>query len=227
MPSFHQTMPSLVWSEVETVLLDLDGTLLDLQFDNTFWHELVPRAYAQKEGIPLGEAKAKLFGWYRTYRGQLAWYCLDHWSELLGLELAELKRRVRHGVRLLPHARRFLEGLLRHRKRLYLVTNAHPKTLEIKLQQVDLRPYFEKIVTSHHLGAAKETGAFWRRLAEEIPYLPERTLMVDDSLPVLEAAREAGVRYLVAVRQPSSSAPPQETAPFPALEDLEPLPSRS
>lgn len=208
------------WHEIETVLLDLDGTLLDLNFDNTFWHEIVPQVYAEKEQISLEEAKEKLFRWYRHHRGQLAWYCLDHWSELLGLDLEALKRKFQHEVRLLPHAREFLEWLRQQEKSLYLVTNAHPKTLEIKLERVDLRSHFEKIITSHHFGTPKETAQFWQALDEVIDYHPERTLMVDDSLPVLQAARRAGIRHLLAIRRPDSKAPPQEIAHFPAVDDF-------
>ena len=36
--------PELDWTSIDTVLLDMDGTLLDLRFDNWFWQEHVPDA---------------------------------------------------------------------------------------------------------------------------------------------------------------------------------------
>ena len=41
----------LPWPEIHTVLLDMDGTLLDLRFDNHFWRELVPERYAERHGL--------------------------------------------------------------------------------------------------------------------------------------------------------------------------------
>jgi putative hydrolase of the HAD superfamily len=39
------------WSRIDTVLLDMDGTLLDLRFDNWFWQELIPSRYAAAHGL--------------------------------------------------------------------------------------------------------------------------------------------------------------------------------
>ena len=36
------------WNAINTVLLDMDGTILDLHFDNYFWKEYVPQKYAEK-----------------------------------------------------------------------------------------------------------------------------------------------------------------------------------
>ena len=38
------------WSRIDHVLLDLDGTLLDLDFDNHFWQTLVPACGARRVG---------------------------------------------------------------------------------------------------------------------------------------------------------------------------------
>ena len=43
------------WHDIDTVLLDLDGTLLDLHFDNYFWCQHLPLCYARRHGIALPE----------------------------------------------------------------------------------------------------------------------------------------------------------------------------
>jgi len=55
----------LNWSEISTVLLDMDGTILDLHFDTHFWLEHLPMRYSEKTGISLEQAKEKLVthGW--------------------------------------------------------------------------------------------------------------------------------------------------------------------
>ena len=42
----------LPWSGIDTILLDMDGTLLDLHYDNHFWQVYVPEKFAEKPGAP-------------------------------------------------------------------------------------------------------------------------------------------------------------------------------
>ena len=51
---------ALDWSVIDTVMLDMDGTLLDLQFDTWFWLTLVPEHYAALHGISVEAAKLRL-----------------------------------------------------------------------------------------------------------------------------------------------------------------------
>lgn len=219
-------MPSpllLPWAAIDDVLFDMDGTLLDLAFDNYFWQQLLPERYAAMHGLSEAAARAVLQPMFDGSRGSLDWYCLEFWSQRTGLDIAGLKREVAGRVRLLPETTQVLDALRRQGKRLWLVTNAHPQTLEMKLQRAAIADYFSCIVSSHALHAAKEEPAFWHRLAARHPFDPARTLFVDDSLPVLQAARKHGLAHVVAVRWPDRSRPPHAVADFPAVLTLEDL----
>ncbi|NLD01354.1 MAG: haloacid dehalogenase, partial [Gammaproteobacteria bacterium] len=53
-------MQQLPWAHIDTVLLDMDGTLLDLHFDNFFWLKYLPQCYAEKNNLSLAQADAYL-----------------------------------------------------------------------------------------------------------------------------------------------------------------------
>lgn len=215
-----------LWAEVETVCLDMDGTVLDLSFDNLFWLEALPRRWGEARGLGESESYAQLKARFDAKRGTLDWYCIDHWSEELGFDVAALKSEMSGHIRYLPGATRFLDRLRELGKRMLLTTNAHPVSLGIKNRQTGLERHFHQIISSHEFGVPKESPEFWVRLALDHGVDPRTTLFVDDSVAVLTAARSAGVRWIYQVLQPDSTQPPHaEIAGFTgirALTDLGP-----
>ena len=209
---------ALDWSAIDTVLLDMDGTLLDLRFDNWFWLELIPRRYAAARGLEVAQAQDLLAPKFVEVRGTLQWYCIDYWTRELELDIAVIKREAFDQVSFLPGAEQFLARLQASGKRRVLVTNAHPETLAIKSERVALTRYFDACYSSHPFAAPKEHAEFWPRLAAEEKFEPQRTLFVDDSLSVLKAAHNFGIGWLRAVRRPDSGRPPQHTGEYAAVD---------
>jgi putative hydrolase of the HAD superfamily len=206
------------WARIQTVLLDLDGTLLDLAFDTYFWRTRVPAAWGHARSLTPEQAWAELQPRFRAREGTLDWYCIDYWSRELALDIAALKHTDAQHVRWLPGAREFLGRVRAMGKRLVLVTNAHPTTLAIKDARTQVISHFDAGFSSHRFGAPKEEAAFWRELAKVEAFEPARSLFVDDSLPVLRAARAAGIGLIYAVRRPDSAGPARLQSEFPAVD---------
>ena len=209
------------WHDIDTVLLDMDGTLLDLAFDNYFWQDYVPRQYALQKQVTDSEALATLSEWIGRHQGTLNWYCLDFWSDELGLDIAGLKRKVAERIGYRPGAEQFLQSLHDSGRRVIMVTNAHPDALSLKVERTGIDRYFHELVSSHSYRAAKEEQAFWSALQQQHPFQSPRTLLVDDSLPVLSSAQQYGIGHLWSILHPDSSAPARHhTDPFPAIVDF-------
>jgi GMP/IMP 5'-nucleotidase len=206
------------WQQIDTVLLDLDGTLLDLAFDNHFWRTHVPQAWAERQRLTAQQALEQLEQRFRACEGTLNWYCLDYWSRELELDLSALKKKHSERIRWLPGAREFLARVRSLGKRLVLITNSHPTTLAIKDARTQVISHFDVGFSSHAFGAPKEHMRFWSELAKVERFDPRRSLFVDDSLPVLRAARAAGIGLVYAVHRPDSDAPPRMQQEFPAVD---------
>jgi len=196
---------------IDTLLLDLDGTLLDLAFDTHFWLEVVPAYYGAMRGMSAEHAlREEIQPRMRDAEGTLNWYCLDHWSRMLELNLSAIKTQHDERIAWLPGAQDFLRRQRDAGRRLVLATNSHPETLRIKDEKVGIRPFLDAMYSSHVFAAPKEHAEFWLRLRRAEPFDPARTAFIDDNPKVLQAARAAGIGCVIAVTHPDSSRPPRE-----------------
>ncbi|MGY6563826.1 MAG: GMP/IMP nucleotidase [Halomonadaceae bacterium] len=204
------------WRAIDTVLLDMDGTLLDLHFDSHFWLEHLPRRYVELHR--LDEAtQEQLRSRIIREKGTLNWYSLAYWSRELGVDIVALKREIQHLIGLRGDALDFLKWLKQAHPRVVLATNADRESLELKLPLTGLEEYLDAIVSSADLGVPKETQEFWFALQDVEPFDPARTLFIDDNPEVLESAREFGIRHLLGIKQPDSTQPEKELKEFIAL----------
>lgn len=210
----------LPWNEIDTVLLDMDGTLLDLAFDNFFWLELVPQKFARLHRLEHETAQCEIERLYAGVSGTLSWYCIDHWTAKLGLDIRVLKREHGHLICYLPMATQFLQALRKRRKRLILVTNAHRETLAIKIERTAIDSWMDVVVSSHDYRAPKESDAFWNELSRQHPFEPRTALLLEDSEPVLSAAKKFGIGHLIAIRRPDSRREPRDISKFAAVDGV-------
>jgi HAD superfamily hydrolase (TIGR01509 family) len=208
------------WETIDTVLLDMDGTLLDLRFDNYFWMEFLPERYADRHGLTPEQARAVLGSMLLAKQGTLDWYCTDFWTRELSLDIAELKREIREHVRFLPGAEAFLRALREKNVRVALVTNAHRDSLKVKATQTGLLDYFDVVFSSHSFGVPKEHPEFWRQLQAQLHFDPARTLFVDDSVAVLAAAQRHGIAHVFAITRPDTTLGVREVNGFLSVEQV-------
>jgi len=208
------------WEAIDTVLLDLDGTLLDLAYDNYVWMGRIPELYAQANGLSIPEAQAAIAPKFRAWAGKLEWYSIEFWSRELALDIDQVHREEAGRVGWLPGARGFLEALRERGKRLALMTNAHPSILEIKHARTGVLDFLDAAYTSHGFGAPKEDPRFWEAARAAEGYDPARTLFVDDSAAVLHSAIRSGLRWVYGVRRPDSSATPHAHEEFESVDGV-------
>ena len=208
------------WGNIQTVFLDMDGTLLDLHYDNYFWLQHVPLRYAELHSLTLEAAHRDLMQRYASVAGTMQWYCVDYWSQELGLDIERLKHEVAHLIEVHPQVVPFLEQVHATGKRVILLTNAHHKSLALKMRKTGLEVYFDTLISAHSVGIPKEDPAFWRQLQELEAFQPDNTLLIDDSLPVLRSARGYGMGHLLAIYQPDSRQPRKAVEDFTAIESF-------
>jgi putative hydrolase of the HAD superfamily len=209
------------WTRIDTVLLDMDGTLLDLNFDNFFWLEYLPRRYAELTRQDPTEARDMLYARFGELHGTLQWYSTTYWSETLGIDVVAIKHEIRHRIRELPLCHDFLDGLRDAGKDVVMVTNAHHDSLNLKMDVTGMAHKFDKLITVHEFSLPKEQTACWEEVQRIHPFEPKRTLLVDDNLNALKSAERYGIAHLLAVYQPDTQAPKKDVEHFDAINSFD------
>ncbi|RMD59490.1 MAG: HAD family hydrolase [Nitrospirae bacterium] len=209
--------------DIKYVLLDLDGTLLDRYFDDYFWEELVPEKYAIKYNISKEEAKEELFRRYKKHEKTLNWTDIDFWSKEFDIDIPLLKKQVEHLIEVHPHVEAFLTMLKEKGKKVFLVTNAHYKTLDIKLKKTKIGEYFDRIVTSFDMGIPKEDIEFWRKAEKYLSFEKDHSLLVDDTIDVLRTAKAFGIKCVVLKGMANSKRGINYSDEFPTIIDFREL----
>ncbi|MBL7048769.1 MAG: HAD-IA family hydrolase [Nitrospira sp.] len=200
--------------KIEYVLLDMDGTLLDLYFDDYFWGHLVPEKYAEKHEITFGAAKEYLYSTYKSHEKTLNWCDIDFWSRELKLDIPALKEQIRHLIEVHPNVIDFLKLMRKRKKKIYILTNAHYKTVKIKFRKTQIGEYFDEVLCSFNVGHPKEDLQFWEKAQKKLGFGKANSVFIDDTEDVLKTAREYGMKYLLFKSRASSKLKPKETTEF-------------
>jgi len=214
----EKIIPQFDWADIDTVLLDMDGTLLDKHFDDYFWEQYVPEHYSLQHDLSIDDAKKELLERYQNVENTLCWTDLDYWSEQLDMDIPGLKTGLNHLIAVHPYVGEFLRFCRKNKKKIFLVTNAHPKTLSIKLEKAEIGHLFDRIVCADEIGLAKEEGAFWSRLEQLLGFNKSTTLFADDTEKVLHSAQGYGMGQLIFVARSSSKKPVEYSSRYPSIE---------
>lgn len=215
--------PKIPINDIRFVLLDMDGTLLDKYFDDYFWEHLVPETYAGKNNITFNMAKNELMKKYRFHEGSLNWTDLDFWSAELDIDIPALKEQIRHLIEVHPHVEDFLLMLKRKGKQVFLVTNAHYKSIDLKFKKTLIGRHFDSVLSSFDAGYPKEDLRFWSTAERRLGFDREESLFIDDTEEILKTAKEYGIRHILYKARSNSRNKPVLSNEFRQIVDFDEL----
>ena len=130
--------------KTKIVSFDVDGTLVDAEFNDLVWLEEIPLLYAEKEGISFKEAYRFILGEYEKIgEKDLRWYDMNYWLRTFGIDRSynEILQKYEEKIEIYPDARAILEAL-KESFPMIVITVMPREFLEIKLKR--LNSYFSE-----------------------------------------------------------------------------------
>lgn len=170
---------------MQVLSFDLDGTLVDRDFDDNLWLIELPTAYARQNNVTVEEARAHFRAEYsKVGPNRLEWYDVAYWFAHLKLDAdpKEVVEGLRHKVKLYPDVLPELRRLRKMGCRMVVFSNAPRLFLDIKIKAEGLDSFFERVVSvpSDFKKVKSHEGAF-HQLAKELGVKPAEITHIGDS----------------------------------------------
>ena len=184
----------MIFKDIECLLIDMDGVILDNAYDNDFWQNQIPEVIADNKGIAFDDAKRLAIQIFNYKKNTKDWYDVDYWSNMLNIDIEAQKRSEKSFSRIsLYDGVIDTLSVLKNKTKMILITNAHRKTLNIKLEKYNLTPYFDEMVCAHELHYVKEDIQLWYMLRSKYRLDYEKTLLVEDTINNINVGLSAGI----------------------------------
>jgi putative hydrolase of the HAD superfamily len=184
----------MIFKDIECLLIDMDGVILDNAYDNDFWQNQIPEVIADSKGIAFDDAKRLAIQIFNYKKNTKDWYDVDYWSNMLDIDIEAQKRSEKSFSRIsLYDGVIDTLSVLKNKTKMILITNAHRKTLNIKLEKYNLAPYFDEMVCAHELNYVKEDIQLWYMLRSKYRLDYEKTLLVEDTINNINVGLSAGI----------------------------------
>ena len=184
----------MIFKDIECLLIDMDGVILDNAYDNDFWQNQIPEVIADSKGIAFDDAKRLAIQIFNYKKNTKDWYDVDYWSNMLNIDIEAQKRSEKSFSRIsLYDGVIDTLSILKNKTKMILITNAHRKTLNIKLEKYNLTPYFDEMVCAHELNYVKEDIQLWYMLRSKYRLDYEKTLLVEDTINNINVGLSAGI----------------------------------
>jgi len=202
------------------ILLDLDGVILNLEYDIKFWESWLPDHVANQSNRNLEEIKAEIQAEIDIQRGTLNFYDLNYWDDLLNVDCMKIIKEQEEKCSYLEGSYEALQRLSTLKNPMYILTNGDPRAQEYKAETQNFLEFFDSIFYSMHAGYSKEEKEFWALARHNLNLDFEDAIFIDDDFKVITAAAKAGIKQVIWITPGKNRVLQNGVETFPSLAEL-------
>ena len=196
------------FKDVETILFDFEGTLVDFQW-NLIGAVRETTEMLRTSGFPIDRFQGCKYSTLMTEAMKIAIELRqppDEVREKIGAIYDRYDEDALTRWTLRPNARHFLTALKTRGMKTGLVSNVGKKAVEKAFKKMELQGYFDAVVTRNDVKALKPSGEGIRLALSRLHVIKDRALFIGDSLDDIQAAKEAGLKVIIIMGKENSKA---------------------
>ena len=202
------------------ILSDLDGVILDLNYDMKFWQSWLPEHVANQTNQSIEETQAEIQAEINKQRGTLNFYNLNYWDDFLNVDCMQIIKEKEEKCSYLEGSHEALQRLSALKNPKHILTNGDPRVQEYKAQSQDFWRFFDSIFYSMRAGYPKEQKEFWALARHNLNLYFEDAMFIDDGYNVVTAAVKAGLKKVIWITPGKNRILQNGIETFPRLIDL-------
>ncbi len=182
---------------LEIISFDVDGTLVDLEYNDLIWFKEIPELVAKKKKISFEKSLKYVHKEYNKLgEHNLNWYDINYWVTYFGLEVSpeDILKKYESQVKIFPEVISLLEEL--KKKFILIVITAMPREfLTPKIKKIE--KYFKFSFSALSDFKELKNSEIYSKISKALNVHPEQILHIGDHWDFdYLAAQKAGMNAL-------------------------------
>jgi beta-phosphoglucomutase len=184
---------------MQAFLFDLNGTMIDdMHFHAKAWHQILTEDLGAK--LSWEEVQVQMYGKNGEVLDRI--FGAGHFSGAQA-EALSLEKERRYQREYFPHLKliagldTFLQKAADHQVPMAIGSAAIPFNIDFVLDNLNIRPYFQAIVSADDVRSSKPHPETFLKAARLLHVEPTRCLVFEDAPKGVEAAQQAGMDCIV------------------------------
>jgi FMN phosphatase YigB (HAD superfamily) len=163
-------------------MFDWTGTLVNEYYLDKKMCDNIEIEISKKRGISFNEAKRKYQNLLTEYGDSWEWYNYPLHGQLFGVDWRKVHSTVLPEIKLIPSACEVLSYFKKKGHFICMLTNAVKEVVEMRIDFLRMRHFFDLIVTSDMVESTKSTGKHLELALETLKISNKQAFMIGDSL---------------------------------------------
>jgi mannitol-1-/sugar-/sorbitol-6-/2-deoxyglucose-6-phosphatase len=192
-----KSMISKTEREIKAVIFDMDGVIIDSE---TIWKKAEKKVFSSV-GVELTEELCEITQSMTTSEVTKFWFDKQPWKNISLVEvenevIKQVAHLITHEGTLIKGADKLIKELKTHGYKIGLATNSPSVLISVVLEKFKLEDYFDAYASAEYEPAGKPNPYVYLTVARKLNLKPERCIVIEDSCPGLEAAKNAGMKTI-------------------------------